>query len=166
MQKVTEKSSASGRRGRSSEDPAAEELRNRLSGLLSDEALQDAVEGLDPEEVTGQGGLLWQLAGRMIKAALQGELTDHLGYPPGRGPPGGSANIRNGSTPKMHAPNGRLHCPGAGASLSRLRGHEGGHDVPMVGLAAAQRGLYASAAAALMLAFAGTASAQTPPALA
>ncbi len=41
-----------------------------------------------------------QLAGRVINAALAGELTDHLGYPPGLAPPGGAGNVRNGSTPK------------------------------------------------------------------
>ena len=41
-----------------------------------------------------------QLAGRVIDAALRGELTDHLGYPPGQAPPGGSGNHRNGATAK------------------------------------------------------------------
>jgi transposase-like protein len=105
MQKVTEKPS-SGRRGRSQRqlavDPGElpEGTRDRLRELLPEEALQDALNGLDPEEITGQGGLLSQLAGRVINAALEGELTDHLGYPPGQAPPGGSGNMRNGSTPK------------------------------------------------------------------
>jgi transposase-like protein len=78
----------------------SEAVRDRLGGLLPEDALQEALEGLDPEEITGSGGLLSQLAGRVINAALEGELTDHLGYPPGQAPPGGSANVRNGSTPK------------------------------------------------------------------
>jgi putative transposase len=71
--------------------------------LLPADALKDALEGLEPEEITGQGGLLTQLAGRVIDAALAGELSDHLGYPPGQAPPGGAGNHRNGSTPKTVA---------------------------------------------------------------
>ncbi len=59
---------------------------DRLAGLLPDEALQDALRGLKPEELTGPGGLLTQLAGRVIETALDAELTEHLGHPPGRVP--------------------------------------------------------------------------------
>jgi putative transposase len=55
---------------------------------------------LAPEQITGPGGLLTQLAGRVVETALGAELTDHLGYPPGEAPPGGAGNTRNGSTPK------------------------------------------------------------------
>jgi putative transposase len=104
MQKVTEKPSSSRRRGRpavggAADDPP-EEVRDRLAELLPEEALQDALKGLDGSEITGSGGLLSQLAGRVIDAALRGELTDHLGYPPGQAPPGGSGNHRNGATGK------------------------------------------------------------------
>lgn len=53
-----------------------------------------------PEDLTGPDGLLQQLIGRLIEAASDGELTDHLGY--GRGDPAGrgSGNSRNGTTPK------------------------------------------------------------------
>ena len=37
------------------------------------------VKGLEPEEITGPGGLLTQLAGRVIETALGAELTDRLG---------------------------------------------------------------------------------------
>jgi len=73
---------------------------DRLAGLLPEEALQDALKGLEPEEITGPGGLLTQLAGRVIETALGAELSEHLGYPPGQAPPGGAGNYRNGSTPK------------------------------------------------------------------
>ena len=91
-------------RGRSSR-PAAhessvEEARDRLAGLLPEDALQDALKGLEPEEITGPGGLLSQLAGRVVETALGAELTEHLGYPPGQAPPGGAGNIRNGHTAK------------------------------------------------------------------
>jgi len=101
MQKVTEKPSLK-RRGRPpvARDDPPEELRDRLAELLPEEALQDALKGLAPEEITGSGGLMTQLAGRVIDAALRGELSDHLGYPPGQAPPGGSGNHRNGATSK------------------------------------------------------------------
>lgn len=62
--------------------------------------VEDAIQGLSPEQITGPGGLLTQLAGRVIETALGAELTEHLGYPPGQAPPGGAGNVRNGSTPK------------------------------------------------------------------
>jgi putative transposase len=74
---------------------------DRLAGLLAGEELEKALQGLEPEQITGPGGLLTQLAGRVIETALGAELTEHLGYPPGQAPPGGSGNHRNGSTAKM-----------------------------------------------------------------
>jgi putative transposase len=76
------------------------EVVDRLAGLLPREELEDALRGLAPEEVTGPGGLVTQLAGRVIETALGAELTGHLGYPPGQAPPGGVGNVRNGSTSK------------------------------------------------------------------
>src|SRR3954470_18093275 len=61
----------------------------------------DALAGLDPEQITGPGGLLTQLAGRVIETALGAELAEHLGHRPGGVP--ASANVRNGSTPKTLA---------------------------------------------------------------
>jgi putative transposase len=77
-----------------------QELTDRLAGLLPGEELEKALQGLEPEQITGPGGLLTQLAGRVIETALGAELTEHLGYPPGQAPPGGAGNHRNGSTPK------------------------------------------------------------------
>jgi putative transposase len=73
---------------------------DRLAGLLPREQLEDALEGLDPDQITGPGGLVSQLAGRVIETALGAELSEHLGYPAGQAPPGGAGNVRNGSTPK------------------------------------------------------------------
>jgi putative transposase len=105
MQEMTEK--PSGRRSRFQEAQggaqAPQELEDRLAGLLPADALADALKGLEPEEITGTGGLLTQLAGRVIDAALAGELSDHLGYPPGQAPPGGARNHRNGSIGKTVA---------------------------------------------------------------
>jgi putative transposase len=79
---------------------SVEEAQERLAGLLPDDALQDALSGLEPDEITGPGGLVSQLAGRVIETALGAELTEHLGYPPGQAPPGGAGNHRNGHTAK------------------------------------------------------------------
>ena len=81
-------------------ESAVEEVEDRLAGLFPEDALQDALEGLGPEEITGPGGLMTQLAGRVLETALGAELSEHLGYPPGQAPPGGAGNSRNGSTPK------------------------------------------------------------------
>lgn len=81
-------------------DVLPDEEVDRLAGLLPRDALEDALEGLEPEQITGPGGLLTQLAGRVIETALGAELSEHLGYPPGEAPPGGAANVRNGATPK------------------------------------------------------------------
>jgi putative transposase len=75
-----------------------DEVMSRLAELLPDAALDEAVKGLKPEDLSGPGGLLSQLAGRVIQAALEAEMTDHLGHPP-RGVPQG-ANVRNGGTAK------------------------------------------------------------------
>src|SRR3954464_6983014 len=81
------------------DESASEEVRDRLAGLLPADALQDALAGLRPEEITGPGGLVSQLAGRVIETALGAELTEHPGYLPGQRPPGGARNHRHGHTP-------------------------------------------------------------------
>jgi putative transposase len=81
--------------------PAPEAVADRLAGLLPEEALEEALKGLEPDEITGPGGLLSRLAGRVIETALGAELTDHLGHPPGGVPQG--PNVRNGSTSKTVA---------------------------------------------------------------
>jgi transposase-like protein len=69
-----------------------------LDGLLPAEVLDEAVRGLRPEDLSGPGGLLSQLAGRVIQAALEAEMTAHLGHPSGGVPQG--SNVRNGSIAK------------------------------------------------------------------
>ena len=66
--------------------------------MLAPEALEDALNGLEPDQITGPGGLLTQLAGRVIETALGAELTEHLGHPPGGVTQG--SNVRNGAERK------------------------------------------------------------------
>src|SRR3954452_23226497 len=80
------------------DESSVEQARDRLAGLLAEEALEDALKGLEPEEITGPGGLLTQLAGRVIETALGAELTEHLGHPSGGVPQG--SNVRNGAGSK------------------------------------------------------------------
>jgi transposase-like protein len=51
-------------------------------------------------QLTGEGGVLAQLTKRLLESALEGEITDHLGYdkhdPAGRG----TGNSRNGMRTK------------------------------------------------------------------
>ena len=84
--------------GVSGGDGPPEEVVDRLAELLPEGALDEAVRGLKPGELSGPGGLLSQLAGRVVQAALEAEMTEHLGHPPG-GVPHGS-NVRNGATGK------------------------------------------------------------------
>ena len=83
------------RRSRSAENDPSPEMLDRLAELLPEGALDAAVKGLTPEELSGPGGLLSRLAGRVVEAALEAELTEHLGHPSGAAPQG--ANVRNGA---------------------------------------------------------------------
>jgi putative transposase len=99
MTTQTEQPREGGKDARAPEGPP-DDVVDRLAGLLPAEALEDAVKGLEPGEITGPGGLVSRLAGRVIETALGAELSEHLGYPPGEAPPGGAGNVRNGSTAK------------------------------------------------------------------
>jgi putative transposase len=68
---------------------------------FSDELLDQLLAGYSkPEDLTGKDGILKQLTARLVERALQGEMSEHLGYerydPRGRGTP----NSRNGTTGK------------------------------------------------------------------
>jgi putative transposase len=108
-------------------ESSVEEARDRLAGLLPDDALQSALEGLEPEEITGPGGLLTQLAGRVVETALGAELSEHLGYPPGQAPPGGAGNHRNGSTSKT------LQTDLGAVEIRSPRDRDGSFDPKLVG---------------------------------
>lgn len=65
-----------------------------------DELLDKLIKGKSPEEILGKNGLIRQPTKRAAEHALQGEMTEHLGYeknaPEGRK----SGNSRNGSSRK------------------------------------------------------------------
>jgi putative transposase len=90
-------------------DPETVERREVLSGLLDGSGMDEPAVGIGEdvldallagastaEEIAGPDGLLAQLTRRLLNRALEAELTEHLGYPPGQAPPGGAGNARNG----------------------------------------------------------------------
>ena len=52
------------------------------------------------EDITGPEGLLKSITATVLEAALEEEMTDHLGHVKHRAPGGGAENIRNGTRPK------------------------------------------------------------------
>jgi putative transposase len=73
----------------------------KLLSPFSDELLDQLLAGYSkPEDLTGKDGILKQLTARLVERAMQGEMTEHLGYEPhefkGRGVP----NSRNGTSAK------------------------------------------------------------------
>jgi putative transposase len=84
------------------------------------------LNGLEPDQITGPGGLLSQLAGRVIETALGAELTEHLGYPPGQAPPGAAGNHRNGATHKT------VHTELGPVAVSTPRDRDGSFDPKLV----------------------------------
>jgi transposase-like protein len=80
-----------------------QDLAERLGSSATDEQLiamlVDRARG-DGLKLTGEGGLLQKLTKRVLESALEGEITDHVGYdkhdPEGRG----SGNSRNGHRSK------------------------------------------------------------------
>ncbi len=68
---------------------------------ISDEVIDELLAGASTEEeIAGPGGLLAELTKRLVERAMEVELTDHVGYEPHCEPPGGTANTRNGTSPK------------------------------------------------------------------
>lgn len=65
--------------------------KNRVNELL-DELLKDR----KPDEILGETGLLKDLTKRLVERALEGELTDHLGYEKSSPKGKNSGNSRNG----------------------------------------------------------------------
>lgn len=65
---------------------------------LLDELLKD-FKG-DAKDLLGQHGLIKQITKRALESALEGELTDHLGYEPNAASGKNSGNSRNGRSRK------------------------------------------------------------------
>lgn len=61
-----------------------------------DEILDELVKGRKPEEILGESGLLKELTKRLVERALEGELTDYLGYGKNSNKGKNSGNSRNG----------------------------------------------------------------------
>ncbi|MFJ9523781.1 IS256 family transposase [Kitasatospora sp. NPDC101801] len=72
----------------------ADLLDDQLIGQLVDRARASGLQ------LTGEGGLLQQLTKRVLESALEGEITDHLGYEKHDPAGAGSGNSRNGVRPK------------------------------------------------------------------
>jgi len=45
-----------------------------------DAALDELLKGHRPEDILNEGGLVQDLTKRLVERALEGEMTDHLGY--------------------------------------------------------------------------------------
>lgn len=80
------------------EDAKSETVLDGLDEQLVDQLVSRARAG--GLKLTGEGGVLQQLTKRLLESALEGEITDHLGYdkhdPAGRG----TGNSRNGTRSK------------------------------------------------------------------
>lgn len=75
-------------------------------GATPDEAERAAVRQLvraargRGEDLTGPDGLLKTITATVLQAALEEEMTEHLGHEKHHGPDGGAGNVRNGTRPK------------------------------------------------------------------
>lgn len=59
-------------------EPSGAAPSKSVDDRLIDELVgRDQAEGL---QLTGEGGLLQQLTKRLLESAVEGEVTDHLGY--------------------------------------------------------------------------------------
>ena len=68
---------------------------SRIDALL-DELLKDE----DPKELFNKNGLIEDLTKRLVERALEGEMTDHLGYQKNERRKKNAGNARNGKTKK------------------------------------------------------------------
>lgn len=66
----------------------------QLIAMLVDRARSDGLQ------LTGEGGLLQQLTKRVLESALEGEITDHVGYEKHDAVGRNSGNSRNGTRTK------------------------------------------------------------------
>jgi putative transposase len=85
-----------------SESEAVEPTKAVSAKAVDDQLIDELVgraraEGLQP---TGEGGLLQQLTKRLLESALEGEITDHLGYDKHDAAGKNGGNSRNGKRSK------------------------------------------------------------------
>jgi transposase-like protein len=73
--------------------PAQPDVQGVDAELVAQLVEQARTAGL---QLTGEGGLLQQLTKRVIESALDGEITDHLGYDKGDSAGKNGGNSRNG----------------------------------------------------------------------
>jgi transposase-like protein len=78
----------------SAETPSGTATDEQLIAMLVDRARG---EGL---QLTGEGGLLQQLTKRVLESALEGEITDHVGYDKHDAAGRNNGNSRNGTRAK------------------------------------------------------------------
>jgi len=75
----------------------------------TDELLAELIKGKSPEEILGEGGVLKQLTKRLVENALEGEMTEHLGYEPHAPEGKNTGNSRNGKSEKtIHTETGSV----------------------------------------------------------
>jgi transposase-like protein len=74
--------------------PAGQVSDEQLVAMLVDRARGDGLK------LTGEGGLLQQLTKRVLESALEGEITDHVGYDKHDSAGQNSGNSRNGHRAK------------------------------------------------------------------
>lgn len=75
----------------------------------TDELLVELIKGKSPEEILGEGGVLKQLTRRLVENALEGEMTEHLGYEPHAPEGKNTGNSRNGKSEKtIHTETGSV----------------------------------------------------------
>lgn len=79
---------------------AQEETMPKKTDPAVDKLLDDLVRGKSPEEILGNEGILKQLTKRLVERALQGEMTEHLGYEKHASEGRNGGNSRNGATTK------------------------------------------------------------------
>src|SRR5215211_3004935 len=101
--------------------------RQKIKSRGGESSRSARAQSASEEAVDRLGGLMTQLAGRVLETALGAELTEHLGYPPGQAPPGGAGNTRNGSTPK------RVHTELGTVQIKTPRDRQGSFEPQLVG---------------------------------
>jgi putative transposase len=79
---------------------SARRRRARWNGEGGDRAAGQGRSGSRGEDLTGPEGLLKSITATVLEAALEEEMTEHLGHAKHHAPEGGAVNIRNGTRPK------------------------------------------------------------------